>query len=156
MQMCAWDIQCIAIIAPTGVMMLIVPYLRWLSGWDVEQGHNGLQHLCVLQHICALATSNALGCACTDMVVEDCNHDCKPLSWSVSWHVKEVSRFIAFTIAGDCCCYYGVIVITIYHNNRDTFSWGFEHMSWRDITYDNHATEIELSHQECGKCGITK
>ena len=23
--------------------------------WDVEQGHNGLQHLCVRQHICALA-----------------------------------------------------------------------------------------------------
>ena len=95
-------------------MMLIIPYLRWLNGWDVEQGHNGLQHLCVLQHICALATSNALECACTDMVVEDCNHNCKPLSWSVSWHVSEVSQFIVLTIIADGCrCYCGVIVITI-------------------------------------------
>ena len=67
----------------------------------------------VFSNTSALATSNALGCVCADMVVEDCNHDCKPLSWSVSWHVWEVSRFIAFTIAGDCCCYCGVIVITI-------------------------------------------
>ena len=59
-ELCAGDIYFVEIIAPTGVMMLIVPYLRWLNGWDVEQGHNGLQHLCVLQHICALAISLSL------------------------------------------------------------------------------------------------
>ena len=140
----AWDIPCIAIIAPTGVMMLIVPYLRWLNGWDVEQGHNGLQHLCVLQHICALATSNALECACTDMVVEDCNHNCKPLSWSEPWHVREVSQFIAFTIAGDCCCYCGVIVITIAtdcHCHWCTASWGQSNLeTWHD-TQDTYSQE---------------
>ena len=35
--------------------------------WDVEQGHNGLQHLCVLQHICALAN---------------------PMHWGQIWYIK--------------------------------------------------------------------
>ena len=90
-------------------MMLNVPYLS--PEYCIRLCTDVLENTEMLQTVMTLFQ---ISCALTDVVVEDCNHDCKPFSWSVSWHDREVSQFIAFTIiADDCRCYCGVIVITI-------------------------------------------